>query len=149
MTRNWCSPEDSIVTQQCYGFLKRCSHSKFWQFIHNNPWLVMCASGRSPGEGIRYPLQYSCLENPMDRGAWLATGSQSQSRTQLKPFSTHCLIDRTKYSAISYVEICFHSPSLHLPSLPSPCRFPIFLPFFSSSLSTCLLSVIVFFPPGT
>ena len=106
-------------------------------------------SGRSPGEGIRYPLQYSCLENPMDRGAWLATGSQSQSRTQLKPFSTHCLIDRTKYSAISYVEICFHSPSLHLPSLPSPCRFPIFLPFFSSSLSTCLLSVIVFFPPGT
>ena len=30
-------------------------------------------SGRSPGEGNRNPLQYSCLENPMDRGAWLAT----------------------------------------------------------------------------
>ena len=30
-------------------------------------------SGRSPGEGIGYPLQYSCLENPMDRGAWWAT----------------------------------------------------------------------------
>ena len=29
------------------------------------PWL-----GRSPGEGIGYPLHYSCLENPMDRGAW-------------------------------------------------------------------------------
>ena len=27
-------------------------------------------SGRSPGEGIGNPLQYSCLENPMDRGAW-------------------------------------------------------------------------------
>ena len=27
-------------------------------------------SGRSPGEGNGYPLQYSCLENPMDRGAW-------------------------------------------------------------------------------
>ena len=26
-------------------------------------------SGRSPGEGSAYPLQYSCLENPMDRGA--------------------------------------------------------------------------------
>ena len=26
--------------------------------------------GRSPGEGIGYPLQYSCLENSMDRGAW-------------------------------------------------------------------------------
>ena len=30
-------------------------------------------SGRSPGEGNGYPLQYSCLENPMDRGAWQAT----------------------------------------------------------------------------
>ena len=29
--------------------------------------------GRSPGEGNGNPLQYSCLENPMDRGAWLAT----------------------------------------------------------------------------
>ena len=26
--------------------------------------------GRSPGEGRGNPLQYSCLENPMDRGAW-------------------------------------------------------------------------------
>ena len=30
-------------------------------------------SGRSPGEGYGYPLQYSCLEDPMDRGAWQAT----------------------------------------------------------------------------
>ena len=29
-------------------------------------------SGRSPREGNGYPLQYSCLENPMDRGAWRA-----------------------------------------------------------------------------
>ena len=29
--------------------------------------------GRSPEEGNVYPLQYSCLENPMDRGAWWAT----------------------------------------------------------------------------
>ena len=28
--------------------------------------------GRSPREGNGYPLQYSCLENPMDRGAWQA-----------------------------------------------------------------------------
>ena len=28
---------------------------------------------RSPGEGNSNPLQYSCLENPMDRGAWQAT----------------------------------------------------------------------------
>ena len=30
-------------------------------------------SGRSSGEGNGNPLQYSCLENPMDGGAWLAT----------------------------------------------------------------------------
>ena len=30
-------------------------------------------SGRSPGGGHGNPLQYSCLENPMDRGAWQAT----------------------------------------------------------------------------
>ena len=33
----------------------------------------MTGSGRSPGEGNGDPLQYSCLENPMDRGAWQAT----------------------------------------------------------------------------
>ena len=30
-------------------------------------------SGRSPGGGNGYPLQHSCLENSMDRGAWQAT----------------------------------------------------------------------------
>jgi len=29
--------------------------------------------GRFPGGGNGYPLQYSCLENPMDRGAWRGT----------------------------------------------------------------------------
>ena len=42
-------------------------------------------SGRSPGEGNGYPLQYSCLENSMDRGAWQATvHGVAKSRTQLK-----------------------------------------------------------------
>ena len=34
---------------------------------------LISGSGRSPGEGNGYPLHYSCLENPMDRGAWRAT----------------------------------------------------------------------------
>ena len=38
-------------------------------------------SGRSPGGGYGYPLQYSCLENPIDRGAWQATLHGSQSQT--------------------------------------------------------------------
>ena len=35
-------------------------------------------SGRSPGEGNGNPLQYSCLANPVDRGAWWATVHGSQ-----------------------------------------------------------------------
>ena len=34
---------------------------------------LILGSGRSPGEGHGNPLQYSCLGNPMDRGAWWAT----------------------------------------------------------------------------
>ena len=42
-------------------------------------------SGRSPGGGHSNPLQYSCLENPMDRGAWQA---MVHSRIPLKQLST-------------------------------------------------------------
>ena len=46
--------------------------------------------GRSPGGGHGNPLQYSCLENPMDRGAWPATVHRvTKSRTPLKQLSTH------------------------------------------------------------
>ena len=45
-------------------------------------------SGRSPGGGHGNPLQYSCLENPMDRGAWQATVyGVTESWTQLKQLS--------------------------------------------------------------
>ena len=46
-------------------------------------------SGRSPGGGHGNPLQYSCLENPMDRRAWWVTGHRvAKSQTQLKQLST-------------------------------------------------------------
>ena len=42
-------------------------------------------SGRSPGEGNGYSLQYSCLENSVDRGAWWATvHGVAKSPTQLR-----------------------------------------------------------------
>ena len=57
-------------------------------------------SGRSPGEGNGNPLQYSCLENPMDRGAWWATvHGVAKSRTRLSDFTllltqmTHQLLE--------------------------------------------------------
>ena len=46
-------------------------------------------SGRSPGEGNGNPLQYSCLGNPMDRGAWGATvHGVAKSRTRLSDFTS-------------------------------------------------------------
>ena len=45
--------------------------------------------GRSPGEGNSNPLQYCCLENPMDRGAWYATVyGVAKSWTQLSDFTS-------------------------------------------------------------
>ena len=42
-------------------------------------------SGRSPEEGLGNPVQYSCLENPLDRVAWRATVHRvAKSQTQLK-----------------------------------------------------------------
>ena len=43
---------------------------------------------RSPGEGNGNPLQYSCLENPMDRGAWQTILHRvTKSQTQLSDFT--------------------------------------------------------------
>ena len=45
--------------------------------------------GRSPGKGNGNPLQYSCLENPMDGGAWWATVHRvAKSQTQLSDFTS-------------------------------------------------------------
>ena len=49
-----------------------------------NPWV-----GRSPGEGNGNPLQYPCLENPMDKGAWWATvHGVTKSQTRLSDTAT-------------------------------------------------------------
>ena len=51
---------------------------------------LISGSGRSPGGGHGNPLEYSCLENPMDRGALPATVHRvTQSQTQQKQVSTH------------------------------------------------------------
>ena len=52
-----------------------------------DPWV-----GKTPGGEDGYPLQYSCLGNPMDRGAWQATAhGVTESQTRLKQLSTHAL----------------------------------------------------------
>ena len=55
-------------------------------------------SGRSPGRGHGNPLQYCCLENPLDRGAWRAT--VAKSLTQLKQLSACTHTHMFKYMNI-------------------------------------------------
>ena len=61
--------------------------------------------GRSSGEGNGTPLQYSCLENPMDRGAWQATvHGVAKSWTQLRDFTfTYFIGLFSKFSKISHM----------------------------------------------
>ena len=55
-------------------------------------------SGRCPGEGHGNPLQYSCLENPMDRGVWWATVHRvTKSQTQLEQLSIYACVDLTEH----------------------------------------------------
>ena len=57
-------------------------------------------SGRSPGGGHGNPLHYSCLENPMDRGAWQAAVHRvAKSWTCLKQLSTHIVLVSVYYTA--------------------------------------------------
>ena len=78
--------------------------NKFWHFpwgfpgglaVKNPPamWKTICSAGdtgsvpelgKTPGEGNGNPLQYSCLENSMDKGAWQATvHGVAKSQTRL------------------------------------------------------------------
>ena len=58
-------------------------------------------SGRSPGEGNGNPLQYSCLENPMDGGAWWATvHGVAKSRTRLSDLTFTFTFQFTYYILI-------------------------------------------------
>ena len=95
-------------------------------------------SGRSPGEGNGNPLQYSCLENPMDRGAWQTTVhgvTKRQARDRYTvpqnkdiPLYNHITVDKLR---IFNVDGIFLSNRAHIPVLSS--IFTLFLegPLFS------------------
>ena len=61
-------------------------------------------SARSPAKGNHYPLQYSCLENPMDRGVWWATvHGVPKSWTRLRQQHTHtshCILNNCHKSPV-------------------------------------------------
>ena len=60
-------------------------------------------SGRSPGEGNGNPLQYPCLENPMDTGAWWATVHEvTNSQTRVKDFHFQTLAKKRPKESMKY-----------------------------------------------
>ena len=86
-------------------------------------------SGRSHGEGNGNPLQYFCLENPIDRGAWLATvHGVSKSQTQLSNFTL------TSGKNIIIVHSGYPWGLLLSPLLPSP-----YQSLCSHSVISCLV----------
>ena len=72
------------------------------QMVKNEPamqetWVQSLGQEDSPGEGNGNPLQYSCLENPMDGGAWWATvHGVTKSRTRLSDFTFTFRVEMTE-----------------------------------------------------
>ena len=82
-SRQWAFIMKDPLEFSALIFLCFCFDAEFWaslvaQMVKNLPavqeiWVRSLGHEDSPGEGSGNPPQYSCLENPMDRGAWWAT----------------------------------------------------------------------------
>ena len=84
-------------------------------------------SGRSPGGGHGKPLQYSCLENPIDRGAWWATVHRV-TESDMAEVSEHICI----YTSVQFSSVVQSCPTLcdpmncSTPGLPVHHQLPEF-----------------------
>ena len=68
--------------------------------------------GRSPGEGNGNPLQYSCLENPMDGGAWQATVHRvTKGQTWLSDFTLYAHLNNLRH-ILKYWYFFLETPEL-------------------------------------
>ena len=77
------------------------------QWKRHNRFELNPGSGRSPGEGYSNPLQYSCLENSMNRRAWWATVHRvDKNQTRLKQLTMHTsVVSRTTKEVKTYYDI--------------------------------------------
>ena len=92
-----------------------------WETMETVRDLILGGSKITVGEGNGNPLQYSCLENPMDRGAWWATvHGIAKSRTRLSDFTL------TFHSDALEKEMATHSSVLawRIPGTEEPGRLP-------------------------
>ena len=110
--RHWPGPFCTITHPHCTQPLR--GKNQFYRGADSDSKESACSAGdpgsipgwgRSPGEENGNPLQYSCLENPMDRGAWWATVSGvSKSQTRLRLMNRpsdpqHCLSKITQMTS--------------------------------------------------
>ena len=80
-------------------------------------------SGRSPGEGNGNSLQYSCLENPMDRGAWWATVHRvTKNHTGLKRLNMQACIFMTNFPRV--LKLQYHYLSANLNKIKRKIKLP-------------------------
>ena len=85
----------SYESSNCSTLLQMLNMARFWNFSHHREGVVvlhcdghLCCPNDWYGEGNGTPLQYSCLENPMDRGAWkAAVHGVTKGQTQLSDFT--------------------------------------------------------------
>ena len=86
MLKNWCL-RHRIKNLSCkHTLMSGAMYIPFWKGV------FLYRINKNDGEGNGNPLQHSCLENPMDRGAWwAAVHGVAKSRTQLSdfPFTFH------------------------------------------------------------
>ena len=98
------------------------------QIVKNSPamWETWVWSlGRSPEEGSGYPLQYSCLKNPMDRGGWGGTVHGVAKRHDWATFTFHfqaCLVTKNPKSGDNNEQV---RPSLHIYPYQVSCKLSI------------------------
>ena len=98
-------------------------------------WVRSLGQEDSPGEGKGYPLQYSCLENSMDRRAWSATvPGDAKSWTRLRDFY---------YYLLSPLNTCSNQGSERFMTFPGSQRMSVVELELNSILSAALVCYII------
>ena len=108
---------------------QRCGH---WNAGATGDVSLTPGSGRSPGRWHGNPPQYSCLENPMDRGVWWVTVQRvSQSQTRLKRLNMWLLKQDSSQSGRYHYD-AMEDPYRALKSSHNVSSSPVFLCFVQS-----------------
>ena len=85
-----------MTAEQYHEWETEMTFSKESVYIAGDPGSIP-GSGRSPGKGNGNLLQYSCLKNPMDRGAWQATVCRVTKRVGHDWRAHHLVAQTSKY----------------------------------------------------